>query len=122
MTVIVATRPSRRRRARSFACLVPGRCIESHVIDNLKHFYHINIHFFGLTPQHIKRISERTEQLQELARHDPLPVFIFVAGDLNLRFADKPLVHARSAVEQFKEPKYSRGAKLLLNSLRFFSY
>ena len=46
-------------------------------------------------------------------------MFFFVAGDLNLRFPDKPLVHARSAVEQFKDPKYARGAKLLLNSLRF---
>jgi len=88
----------------------------------MKHFYHINIHFFGLTPQHIKRISERIEQLQELAKQDPLHVFIFVAGDLNLRFPDKPLVHARSAVEQFKDPKYARGAKLLLNGLRFFTH
>ena len=96
----------------NFNMLVSGRCLETHITDNDQHFYHINIHFFGLTPLQIKNISNRIEHLQELAKHDPMRIAVFVAGDLNLRFADKPILHARSAVESFKEPKYAKGAKV----------
>ena len=102
-----------------FSMLVPGRCLKTHITDNNKHYFHINIHFFGLTPLQIKHISCRIEHLQEQAKHDPLRVAVIVAGDLNLRFADKPIVHARSAVELFKEPKYAKGANISLHSLRF---
>ena len=48
-------------------------------------------------------------------------VAVFVFGDFNIRFSDKPVVHAQTAVETFKEPKYAKGAKTVLHCLRCFT-
>ena len=101
--------------------LVPGRCIETIVndVDVATHF--INVHFHGWSLHDANKVADRLRVLLQEAAASPLSVRVILLGDLNIRFAEKPVLDLASQKATFKEPKHSKVAKVLLGCLGGFT-
>ena len=55
-------------------------------------FVFINIHFYDFTNEQTSHVANTISHHAHLATLDPLGYFVVVAGDLNFRFADKPIL------------------------------
>ena len=100
---------------------VPGRCIETIIVDKNCTTYVINIHFFGWTHAQTALVSDRLLVLYALAACDPLTHRVFVLGDFNIRFEEKPILDVGNMATTQKPPKHSKMAKTLLRGLRDFT-
>ena len=105
----------------SHSVLVPGRCLETIIIDNDIHTYFINIHFHGWSMHEVHIVAERLKLLHLACAANPLLYRIIISGDMSLRFSDKPVLDVSTSKAMFKEPKHPKVAKVLLGCLAKFT-
>jgi len=86
-------------------------------MDNDIRTHLFNIHFHGWSMHEAHTVAERLKLLHLESAANPLLSRIIVAGDMNLRFSDKPVLDVSTSKAMFKEPKHSKVAKVLLSSL-----
>ena len=62
-------------------------------------------------------VQNFTNKQNDIAKQDPINHHLIVVGDMNFRYADKPLLNVETSKFEFKEPKLSKPTKTLLLAL-----